>query len=144
MEFEIKSVIFLIILTISNIHFAAGLIVSAEFSTHVDVILDNGVVRSKNIEGVSGRVEPHMKIFGYLPKPGYRDNVFITDGFLAGFSDIQWSGVDGYTYHAHLGIPGVFGFRTVRIFKDNNVVIDDPGNQGSLFFHKEVKGKRIN
>lgn len=144
MKKMIQLMIFLISIMVSNVIFSAGVIVSSEFPTTVTLFLDSGVVRTKKIESVSGRVEIYMKIIGYLPKPGYGEKVFITDAVFAGFKKIQWNDTDGHMYEASLGIPGIFGFRTVRIFKDNNVVIDDADNPGSFLFHKEVQGTRIN
>jgi len=80
--------------------FSIGLMVRSEFPTEVSVTLENGRVRTKKIEGSSGKMLELIKnhIFYDINDP----HQLVVDAFFEGlyesFESISWKGLDGNTY----------------------------------------------
>lgn len=99
-----KTIIFLLAFPISL--FSAGLVITSDTNTAIELFLDNGSKRSD---------------FVLKSKP------YQTDAIFAGFSSVQWMGKDRSIYKANVNILGIEGWRSLKI-TDNTIYIG-----GNLF-----------
>ena len=82
--------------------FAAGINLSSQFTTHVDVVFTNDVTKPVDL---------------------YPNTVENIDAFFEGFKQIRWKGMDGKMYQANPGIQGIENWIQVQITKDNQIAV---------------------
>lgn len=106
-----KIVLYIGIFSYVSSVFAAGLNLSSEFPTHVQVTFTNNVTKEVDL------------YFGSLER---------IDAFFEGFRRIQWRGLDGKTYIAGLDIQGIENWIPVLIRKDNYILVQPINKRPSL------------
>jgi len=97
-----KIILILTATQLTNV-FGAGLNLSSQFTTHVDVVFTNNVTKSLDVY------------------PGSLERI---DAFFEGFKQIRWKGMDGKNYQAGLDIKGIESWIALQIRTDNAIVVN--------------------
>lgn len=91
--------------------YAAGIKISTEFPTKIQIALTNGTIRAFDITGISTDL---LEMFTY--------DAFFRDGPTVGIISIKWQGTDKLWYERVINMRGSEGFRVFRITQDNVLV----------------------